>query len=102
MPIAMTLPMFAPNWPRRLAGWKSSPRRVVKTGLFQTNRQWSVFHRGPCSVFRDRGNALLFQGHGWNAGEAWGTWTEGNQATLNISFSEPFQDGCFMRVLAKA
>jgi hypothetical protein len=76
--------------------------QIREIAPFSNKSKVHVCHPGSVIDFTDRGNALLFQGHGWNAREPWGTWTEGNQATLNISFSESFQDGCFMRVRAKA
>ena len=38
--------------------------------------------------FSVRGNAHAYQLEGWSLPEAWGTWTEGEQATLLIRFAE--------------
>ncbi len=58
-------------------------------------RNRTIYHAGSVIDFGERGNALLFQGDGWSVPEAWGAWTDGPRATLQLRFpSPPDRDMC--------
>ncbi|EWY36018.1 hypothetical protein N825_31850 [Skermanella stibiiresistens SB22] len=43
--------------------------------------------------FRKGGNSTLFVGQGWSAQEDWGTWTDGDAASLRLSLAAPANPG---------
>jgi len=45
------------------------------------------YEMGAAIDFTDKGNSLLYRDKGWSSPEAWGTWTDGSRATLDIRFS---------------
>jgi hypothetical protein len=51
--------------------------------------------------FSTSGNSTLFTGEGWSGPEVWGTWTEGEKATLQARFAEVPSGGFKINALLK-
>jgi len=57
---------------------------------------------GSTIDFSNNGDAFIFKGQGWSKTEDWGTWTDGNEATLRIRFPQIPRNDLWLNASLKA
>ncbi|HWB57901.1 MAG TPA: glycosyltransferase family 2 protein [Chthoniobacteraceae bacterium] len=81
---------------------RDAAAREIAEEKFQLLRERVKYLPGSAIDFSEKGDAILHTLAGWCNPESWGTWTEGNEATLAIRLAEIPRGGLVLNANVKA
>lgn len=92
------------NFERHELHAKIEEQRLQIVALRRQNedpRRKAFYQPGTIVSFKEKGNSLAYQDEGWSWPEPWGTWSDGERATLNFHFGKAPDRALKLEVMAR-